>query len=89
MKIAARQILILFLLLSIGSVISAQSSYGDYPITPVSFSQVKISDGFWSPKIKTNHEVTIPIAYQKSLESGRIDNFLIAGGSKAGNFCSI
>lgn len=66
-----------------------QPGYGDYPITPVSFSQVSISDDFWSGKIKTNHRVTIPIAYQKSLESGRIDNFLIAGGTKEGNFCSI
>lgn len=60
----------------------------DYPITPVPFSKVKITDGFWAKKIKTNHEVTIPIAYQKSLETGRIDNFKIAGGLKEGQFCT-
>ena len=76
-------------LLCTSALLSAQTAYGDYPITPVSFSGVKLTDHFWSKKIQTNHEVTIPIAYAKSVESGRIDNFLIAGGSKAGNFCSI
>lgn len=60
----------------------------DYPITPVPFSKVVIQDEFWSPKIKTNHEVTIPIAIQKSRETGRIDNFKIAGGMQDGQFCS-
>lgn len=60
----------------------------DYPIQPKPFTEVKINDNFWAPKIKTNHEVTIPIAIQKSLESGRVDNFKIAGGLMDGKFCS-
>ena len=60
----------------------------DYPITPVSFSEVKIQDEFWAPKIRINHEVTIPIAIQKSRETGRIDNFRIAGHEIEGQFCS-
>lgn len=67
---------------------SAIAQKQDYPITPVPFSSVKIKDNFWAPKIKTNHEVTIPIAYQKSLETGRIDNFKIAGDLMEGQFCS-
>ncbi len=59
-----------------------------YLITPVPFTQVKVTDNFWSKRIKTNHEVTIPIAIQKSEETGRIDNFAIAGGLKQGQFCS-
>ena len=60
----------------------------DYPITPVSFSEVRIQDGFWAPRIRTNHEVTIPIAIEKSRESGRIDNFKIAAGQMEGQFCT-
>ncbi len=60
----------------------------DYPIQPVPFSNVKITDTFWSKKIKTNHEVTIPIAYQKSLETGRIDNFKKAAGLMPGPFAT-
>ena len=58
----------------------------DYPITPVPFSKVRITDTFWSKKIRINHEVTIPIAYQKSEETGRIDNFKKAAGMLAGPF---
>lgn len=60
----------------------------DYPITPVPFSEVNIQDDFWAPKIKTNHEVTIPIAYQQSQKTGRIDNFKIAAGMMDGQFCT-
>ncbi len=55
-------------------IINSQS----YPIQPIPFNQVKIIDDFWAPKIKQNHEVTIPIAFSQSYETGRIDNFKIA-----------
>jgi uncharacterized protein len=60
----------------------------EYPISPIPFTQVKVEDDFWSKRIKTNHDVTIPIAIQKSDETGRIDNFAIAGGHQEGVFCS-
>lgn len=71
-----------------GSLFGQAEQYQDYPITPIPFSKVNIKDNFWAPKIRTNHDVTIPIAYQKSVESGRIDNFIIAAGNKEGQFCS-
>jgi DUF1680 family protein len=64
------------------------AQHQDYPITPVPFSKVKIEDSFWSPKIKTNHVVTIPIAYQQSLKTGRVDNFKIAANLMEGQFCT-
>jgi len=60
----------------------------EYPITPVPFTKVHVTDNFWANRIKANHDVTIPIAIQKSEETGRIDNFAIAGGLKEGEFCS-
>jgi DUF1680 family protein len=58
----------------------------DYPIKPVPFTSVNISDIFWAPRIKVNKEVSIPIAFQKSEETGRIDNFRIAGKRMSGAF---
>jgi uncharacterized protein len=59
-----------------------------YPVRPVPFTKVQVTDAFWAERIQTNHEVTIPIAIQKSRETGRIRNFEIAGGLTEGVFCS-
>ena len=58
----------------------------DYPITPVPFTSVKITDGFWAPRIETNRRVTIPAIFRKCEETGRIDNFAIAGGLLEGEY---
>ena len=58
----------------------------DYPITPVDFTQVKLQDGFWKDWVKTARDATIPFAFQKCEETGRIDNFIFAGGIREGNF---
>ncbi len=60
----------------------------DYPIQPVPFTAVKLNDGFWAPRIKLNHEVTIPIAIEQCYKTGRVDNFLFAAGLKDGKFCT-
>jgi len=59
-----------------------------YDIKPVPFTQVKISDDFWAPRIRTVEKVTIPYALQQCEETGRIRNFEIAGGLQKGAFCS-
>lgn len=61
---------------------------GSYPIQPVPFTAVQLKDSFWAPKIRTNHQVTIPIAIQQCYQTGRVDNFLIAAGIKDGSFCT-
>lgn len=61
----------------------------DYPIQPVPFTAVKVTDQFWAPRIRLNHEVTIPIALKHCYSTGRVDNFLVAGHLKAGTkFCT-
>ena len=52
-------------------------SYG-YPINPVPFTSVKVTDGFWGQRLKASREVTIPLAFSKCEESGRYDNFVKA-----------
>lgn len=68
--------------------VKGQQALPSYPVTPVPFTSVHISDDFWAPRIRMNHEVTIPIAIQKCRETGRIDNFLFAAGIKKGAFCT-
>lgn len=60
----------------------------DYSITPVPFNKVQVEDDFWSKRIKTNNDVTIPIAFGYCESTGRIDNFKIAGGLLEGKFKS-
>src|SRR6266566_694094 len=47
----------------------------DYPIKPVPFTAVHLTDIFWAPRIETNRVVTIPFAFEQCEKSGRIDNF--------------
>jgi len=54
----------------------------DYPTRPVSFTQVRLSDAFWASRIETNRIVTIPCAFRKCEEAGRVDNFAKAAGRK-------
>ncbi len=58
----------------------------DYPISPVPFNNVHVNDSFWAPRIRLNHDVTIPIALKHCYTTGRVDNFMIAGKLKPGRF---
>ena len=66
-----------------------KSASGDYPIQPVLFSSVKLTDNFWAPRIKNNATVTIPIAFGFCKSTGRIKNFEIAGKLDTGKFQTI
>ncbi|MBQ0045163.1 MAG: glycoside hydrolase family 127 protein [Bacteroidales bacterium] len=54
-----------------------QKSAG-YPIDPVRFTSVKVTDQFWGQRLKASREVTIPLAFSKCEETGRYDNFVKA-----------
>jgi len=49
-----------------------------YPITPVPFTSVKVTDTFWGQRLKASREVTIPLAFRKCEETGRYKNFIMA-----------
>lgn len=61
----------------------------DYPITPVPFNAVHVEGGFWAPRFETNRKVTVGYDFAKCEETGRIDNFAIAGKLKPGAFRGI
>ncbi len=56
----------------------------DYPIQPVAFNEVTMTDPFWLSRIETNRISTIPFALEKIRETGRMDNFLKASGRMEG-----
>ena len=52
-----------------------KSEKSGYPIDPVRFTSVKVTDAFWGQRLKASREVTIPLAFSKCEEEGRYDNF--------------
>jgi len=56
----------------------------DYNVKPVPFSKVRIEDDFWTPRLETSRKVTIPYAFKKCEETGRIRNFEKAAGLMEG-----
>lgn len=65
------------------------SEGADYPIKPVPFISVRLTDNFWAPRIKKNAQVTIPIAFGYCESTGRIKNFEVAAGTDTGSFRTI
>ena len=56
------------------------SSSQDYPIEPNSFIKVQINDDFWSKRINTHREITLPYVLRKCETTRRIANFSMAAG---------
>lgn len=55
-----------------------QSLHSGYPIDPVPFTSVRVTDNFWGQRLKASREVTIPLAFGKCEETGRYENFVKA-----------
>ncbi|MBI4881850.1 MAG: glycoside hydrolase family 127 protein [Planctomycetes bacterium] len=66
--------------LTVFAAAGSASGAADYPLQPVPFTAVRFADEFFAPRLETNRRVTIPYAFAKCEETGRIDNFAIAGG---------
>ena len=60
----------------------------DYPIQPVPFTSVKLTDQFWTSRIETNRTVTIPASFARCESTGRVKNFVMAAEHK-GKFCTV
>ena len=71
------RIILIFLSVIVFSV-SAQKS--KTLTSPVSFTNVQMTDLFWAPRIETNRTVSIPSAFRECEKNGRFDNFALAGG---------
>ncbi|OPZ24946.1 MAG: Non-reducing end beta-L-arabinofuranosidase [Lentisphaerae bacterium ADurb.BinA184] len=42
-------------------------------LTPVPFTNVRFTDGFWAPRQEVNHRVTLPHQYRVCKKTGRLD----------------
>jgi DUF1680 family protein len=74
MNILKRKLVLLALPALMPCVTNAQQSI--VKMTPVNFSQVQINDNFWSPRINTVTNVTIPVCIQQTeVVTPRIRNF--------------
>ncbi len=76
-----KKLVILTVIVFLANGISAQkqqSLHSGYPITPVPFTSVKVTDSFWGQRLKASREVTIPLAFSKCEETGRYENFVKA-----------
>lgn len=55
-------------------------------LTAVPFTAVKLQDGFWTPRLRTNREVSLPHNFKWCEQTGRISNFAKAGKLVEGKF---
>ena len=56
----------------------------DYPVQPVPFTAVRLTDAFWAPRIEVNRTATIPFAFEQCELTGRVDNFVRAAKALRG-----
>lgn len=75
------------LLLSMLPSLALLSQTKNYTIKAVPFTQVKLNDKFWLPRIETNRTVTIPASFERCESTGRVNNFTMAA-EKKGKFCT-
>ena len=77
MRLRREAIRLLFLLVVLTPAfgLASDATGHGYPIVAVPFSDVRLTDAFWAPRIETNRTVTIPFGFTKSAEEGRIRNF--------------
>ena len=76
------------LALGLGASLAAQAQKLDYPIQAVPFTQVKLTDSFWLPRLKTNTDVTIPASFARCESTNRVKNFEMAAARK-GKFATV
>jgi len=77
-------ILFTALIISYFTVCKRSGTQKDYPFQPISFTEVRITDQFWSPRLEINQKVTISYAFQQCEETGRIKNFEEAAAVRSG-----
>ena len=65
------------------SSVAVMAQQKDYPIQAVDFTQVKLTDRFWLPRIETNRTVTIPASFARCESTGRVKNFVMAAQKMA------
>lgn len=84
MKVLTAAIFLSVMLASCGNNNPQQEARQDGWLKTPPLTAVTVNDSFWQPIIERNRTVTIPYVFGKCEETGRIDNFAIAGRLKKG-----
>lgn len=63
---------------ALSNVAQVKQQVHGYPIDPVPFTSVKVTDSFWGQRLNASRTVTIPLAFSKCEETGRYQNFVNA-----------
>ena len=63
-----RKVLVTTLLVAatVGSQAQVKKQSHGYPIDPVPFTSVKVTDSFWGQRLNASREVTIPLAFSNA-----------------------
>ena len=62
----------------------ARPPKADYPAKPVPFTDVRLDDAFWAPRLERNRAVTIPHLFKMEEGTGRLKNFDLARDALGG-----
>lgn len=68
-------IISLAMMVAIPTLAQQKANSHGYPVSPVPFTQVKVTDHFWGQRLDASRKVTIPLAFSKCEETGRYRNF--------------
>lgn len=79
---------VLLLLFLVTFACTPQKEKQDYPIQPVLFTEIELTDDFWNERLSVNRIKTVPYAFKQCEETGRLRNFRVAGGIEEGTFSS-
>jgi DUF1680 family protein len=74
--------------LGLASALPAAAQTHDYPIQAVPFTQVRLTDSFWLPRLKTNTDVTILASFARCESTNRVKNFEMAAAHQ-GKFATV
>jgi len=74
-RIALTACLAMALGLTVAHSQSGAPAQPDYPIKPVNFTAVKLTDDFWAPRIEVNRTTSIPSAFEQCELTGRVKLF--------------
>ena len=92
MNVGRPFVLALLLTISMVCAPNPKAPVNDYPVKPVPFTQVWLSDIFWAPRLETNRAVTIPHIFKEDEDTNRVKNFELAkaaqDGAKDLKFCT-
>ncbi|MDR2643254.1 MAG: hypothetical protein LBC74_10715 [Planctomycetaceae bacterium] len=74
--------------ISVSFCVSEEVGDGNWKLRTVPFTEVQFDGSFWSPRLKTSREISIPHNYDWCKKTGRLANFRNTADCLTGAQCS-